>query len=617
VIAAIAAATETRTRLVSTPMRRAWPLLAGIATLLLAPGPALAAEAGADSVPSGRAALSANTLPTPDELTPQTYRPASRTIPPPGFKLSAADAERIASRLPQVQAALAQHPDVRPATNLSPLQLPEGTFWHWDVIYATPDGDQIVEVELHPINGSVLQITKQPDIGWPLLLGLPGVLGGKLNAPYIWLPLCALFLLPFFDPRRPFRLLHLDLLILLGFGISQWFFTRGEPSVSVPLVYPFLAYVAARALFAALVPRRRAGPLVPWASTTLLACGVVVLLALRIAFGVAESQTFDISTAGVIGADRIEHGLPLYQDNEAHGDTYGPVNYLMYVPFELVKPYEPGTTGGDAARPATLFFDLLVALGLFVLGRRLRAGPAGTRMGVALAYAWAAFPYSALVVASNTNDSLVPLFVVWALVAVASPPARGVLAGLGAMAKFAPAAAAPALIAGRERLTVRAALIAGGAWALVCVALILLFLPDGGLRELWDTTIGFQLDRTSPLSLWVRAPEIDWLRPLFTVVALVLIIGAAFVPRRRRTGQLAALCAAVLAAVQIPSNYWLYFYVVWFAPLLFVALFEEYRSLGPGQESATSSLGKPVRISQPASVTATRSSMRTPSFPGR
>jgi hypothetical protein len=356
---------------------------------------------------------------------------------------------------------------------------------------------------------------------------------------------------------------------------------------------------------------------VPWASTRLLAGGVVVLLVLRIAFGLAESNTFDISTAGVVGADRIEHGLPLYQDNDAHGDTYGPVNYLMYVPFELAKPYEPGTTGGDAARPATLFFDLLVALGLFVLGRRLRHGRAGMRMGVVLAYAWAAFPYSALVIASNTNDALVPLFVVWALVAVASAPGRGVLAGLGSMAKFAPAAAAPALIAGRERLTLRAALIAGGAWAFVCAALILLFLPDGGVREFWNTTIGFQLDRTSPLSLWVRASGIDWLRTLFTALALVLIIGAAFVPRRRRTGQLAALCAAVLAAVQIPSNYWLYFYIVWFAPLLLVALFEEHRALGPGQESATSSLGKPVRISQPASVTATRSSMRTPSLPGR
>ena len=589
----------------------------GIAVLALAPVPAFGAQAGGDPVPSDGPTLSANTLPAPDQLTPQIYRPFSRTAPPPGFRLSAADAERIASRTPAVENLRAEHPGLRAVTYLSPLRLPEGTFWHWDVIYSNPQGDQIVEVELHPIDGRILQVTKAPDIGWPLLLGLPGVLGGKLNAPYIWLPLCLVFLLPFFDPRRPFRVLHLDLVMLLGFGISQWFFTRGEPGVSVPLVYPFLAYAVGRALFAALSPRRRAGPLVPWASTRLLACGLIVLLALRIAFGLADSNTFDISTAGVVGADRIEHGLPLYQDNQAHGDTYGPVNYLMYVPFELAKPYQPGTTGGDAARPATLFFDLLVALGLFVLGRRLRHGPAGTRMGVALAYAWAAFPYSALVIASNTNDALVPLFAIWALVVVASAPARGMLAGLGSMAKFAPAAAAPALIAGRERLTLRAALIAGGAWALVCAALILLFLPDGGLREFWNTTIGFQLDRTSPLSLWVRASELDFLRPVFTALALVLIVGAAFVPRRRRTGQLAALCAAALAAVQIPSNYWLYFYVIWFAPLLFVALFGEYRALGPGQDSATSSFGKAVRMSQPESVTATRSSMRTPSLPGR
>jgi hypothetical protein len=176
---------------------------------------------------------------------------------------------------------------------------------------------------------------------------------------------------------------------------------------------------------------------------------------------------------------------------------------------------------------------------------------------------------------------------------------------------------APVLIAGRSRLTLRTALIAGGTVALVCAAILAPFIPDGGLRELWNTTIGFQIHRSSPLSIWVRAPELDFLRPVFSAFALILIVGAAFVPRRRTAGQVAALCAAILAAVQIPSNYWLYFYVIWFAPFLFVALFEEYRDLGPGQASVTRSLVKPVRISQPSSVTATRSSMRTPSLPGR
>ncbi len=43
--------------------------------------------------------------------------------------------------------------------------------------------------------------------------GYRGAFGRKLNAPYVWIPLCLLFLAPFIDPRRPFRLLHLDLLV--------------------------------------------------------------------------------------------------------------------------------------------------------------------------------------------------------------------------------------------------------------------------------------------------------------------------------------------------------------------------------------------------------------------
>ena len=560
-------------------------------------------------------ASAADTLPQPNDIAPQIFPPASQTKPPPGFQASARDAIRIAATVPQVRKARSHHPAMVARAYISPLKLRSGTFYHWEVYYSDK-GKQLVEVDSDPA-GRPLEVQTYPDVGWTLLRGYPGVLGRKLNAPYIWLPLCLLFLLPFVDPRRPWRLLHLDLLVLLGFGISQIFFTAGKPDVSVPLVYPFLAYVVVRALFAAFAPQRRAGPLIPYAPTRLLAVAVVVLLGLRIAFGFADSATFDISSAGVIGADRIEHGLPLYQENDYHGDTYGPVNYLMYVPFELAEPYKPGGDVGPAARPATLFFDLLTVIGLFLLGRRLRAGPAGTRLGVALAYGWTAFPYSALVIAANTNDTLVPLFVVYALLLLHSPPLRGAFAAVASLAKFAPAAVAPVLIAGRARLTPRNALVAGGAFAVVGAAIVVPFIPDGGVRELWNTTLGFQIDRTSPLSLWIRAPQLDFLRPVLGALAAGLIVGAAFVPRRRSASQIAALCAAILAAVQIPSNYWLYFYLVWFAPFLLVALFEEYRELGPGQSSVTRSLVNPVRISQPSSVTATRSSMRTPSLPGR
>ena len=527
-------------------------------------------------------------LPVQDPLTPRLYRPFSPTVPPPGFALNAVQAVAAAERTDAVKEVRAKHPGMKGDAYISPLRLRQGAFWHWDVIYTEGD-KQLIEVELHPA-GPVLQVTRPPDIGWPLLLGFRGVLGGKLNAPYIWLPLCLLFLLPFVDPRRPFRLLHLDLLMLLAFGISHAFFTAGKPDISVPLVYPFLIYAAARAAWAGFRPVRRSGALMPFVSTRFLLLGVAGLIALRIAFGVTLSGTFDISTASVIGADRIEHGLPLYVDNAAHGDTYGPVDYLLYVPFELILPFKP--PGADAARAATLAFDALMVLGLFLLGRSLRRGPPGTRLGAGLAWAWTAYPYTSLVIASNTNDVLVPLFLVYALLLLRSPPARGLLAGLASMAKFAPAIVAPLFIVGRGPLRLRPLLIAGAAYAVVCAGLVLAFLPDGGLREFWNTTIGFQIHRTSPLSLWTRAPSLDWLRPLASLAAIALAVVAAFVPRRRSVAQVAALCGAILAASQIPTNYWLYFYVVWFAPFLFVALFEEYRDLGEPSAQRDERLGE-------------------------
>ena len=45
-------------------------------------------------------------------------------------------------------------------------------------------------------------------------------------------------------------------------------------------------------------------------------------------------------------------------------------------------------------------------LALFLVGRRLRRGPEGRTLGLVLAYAWAAFPYTLFVLNSNANDSL-------------------------------------------------------------------------------------------------------------------------------------------------------------------------------------------------------------------
>ena len=82
--------------------------------------------------------------------------------------------------------------------------------------------------------------------------GYDGAFGRKLNAPYIWIPLCLIFVAGLLDWRRPFRVAHLDLLVLVaGFGVSHFFFNRGDIGLSVPLAYPALIYLLARTLWLA------------------------------------------------------------------------------------------------------------------------------------------------------------------------------------------------------------------------------------------------------------------------------------------------------------------------------------------------------------------------------
>ena len=138
----------------------------------------------------------------------------------------------------------------------------------------------------------------------------------------------------------------------------------------------------------------------------------------------------DVGLAGVIGADRLAKGDDVYglgasSGMPIRGDVYGPVNYIAYVPFEQAFPWSGEWDEVSAARAAALGFELLTALALFALGRRVRAGPEGTTLGVALAYAWLAFPFTMYTLGSSFNDSLVALLVVCCLLVLSSPPARG------------------------------------------------------------------------------------------------------------------------------------------------------------------------------------------------
>jgi hypothetical protein len=544
------------------------------------------------------AALALALLPAAPAAAADLKRPRSLTEPPRFFERSARQAIAISRRAGKVREERRHHP------GLAPTAYTKG-IGRWQVSWFR-HRDEVVQVQIDDRSGAILEQWTGSQIAWTMARGYPGAFGRKLNAPYVWLPLCVLFLAPFVDPRRPFRLLHLDLLVLLGFGVSHVFFNRGEISTSVPLVYPVLLYLLGRVLLAGFRPRERRERLVPFAPATWLIVGVVFLAAFRVGLNVADSNVIDVGYAGVIGADRIVDGDGLYGAGFAgdveHGDTYGPVNYLLYVPFEQALPWSGRWDDVPAAHGAAIAFDLLTMIGLFALGRRLRPAGEGRLLGAALAFAWAAYPYTAFALETNSNDSLVALACVGAMLALTLAPARAGLSaagraaalGLGAAAKFAPLALAPLFATATPvRHRWRAALPFLLVLAAVLAAAVLPFVPEGGLRELYDRTVGYQAGRPSPFSIWGQEPSLDWLQTAVKGAAVALACLVALVPRRKDPRQVAALGAAVILAVQLAVTHWFYLYVVWFAPFVLVAVLGAYRLSGPGD--APPPAAKPAR----------------------
>jgi hypothetical protein len=438
-------------------------------------------------------------------------------------------------------------------------------------------GEEVARVAIDDGTASVLEAWRDHQLGTELARGYEGAVAQAVNSPWVWLPLCVLFVLPFFDRRRPWRVLHLDLAVILGLSVSLLFFNRAEIEASVLLVYPVVGYVLARMLWLGFRPREDAGPLVPAAPIRWLVAGAVVLACARIALNLADSQVIDIGVAGVIGADHIGAGEALYEGAfspglDLRGDVYGPFNYLSYVPFEAAFPYD-GWNSVPAAHAAAIAFDLLTAFGLLLLGRRLRPGSDGRALGVALSFAWLACPFTLYAMNANANDSLIAALLVGALLAISSPAGRGIFTALAAAAKFGPAAVAPLFAAGTGERRLRSMAVFSVAFVLVAVVLTVPFLPDGGLREFYDRTLGYQAARSSPFSIWGLAPSLDWLQTLARLGAIALAVAVAFVPTRRSPAQVAALAAAVTVAVQLGAAHWFYFYVVWFLPAYLVACF--------------------------------------------
>ncbi len=526
-----------------------------------------------------------STLPAP--IPPGYYPPT-----PAGYEISAREAIEIAGTDRHVIEQTLSHGRL-----VTAIETRENTTWQ----VGFKDGDrEVAQVIVDGRSGTVLESWTGEQVAWPMARGYEGQFGHKLNAAWVWIPLSVIFFIGLLDWRRPWRIAHLDLLVLLSFGVSHVFFNRGEIGVSVPLVYPVLAYLLARMLWIGFRGGEGLRPTIPvgW-----LGVAAIFLVVFRLTLNIADSGVIDVGYAGTIGADRITHGdvvwgEGVFPDNNPFGDTYGPANYYAYVPFELALPWSGEWDELGASHAAAIAFDLATVLGLIAFGARRRPGREGHGLAAVLAFGWLAFPYSAFALQSNSNDTLLAALVVWSLVAFARPAVRGALVAAALWVKFAPLVLAPLFAVGEQGLreqmratssasrpgvsrfvSARPTLIFAAAFAVASVALLAYPALDSGLVTFWERTVSSQLERTSPFSIWGQVDGIEWAQKTVLVLAGLLALAFAFVPRRRSVVQVAALAAALLIAVQLAADHWFYLYIPWFlGPMLIAFAASEPRS---------------------------------------
>jgi hypothetical protein len=514
-------------------------------------------------------------------------RPDSLTGLPLGHRLTGQKAQDIAAKSSKVKEALRKYPKARPEVFLKgPTD--------WQVSWFTPgtgsDRKEVAQVKIADATGGIVEAWNGPQVAWTMARGYAGAFGRKVNSPWVWIPLSVLFIAPFLSLRRRPQWLHVDLLVLLAFGVSVAFFNDADIHTSVPIASALLLYVLIRALM--LGYRRRTKldadgeeptrTLPLWVSPMWLAVALVFLVGFRIGLNVNASNVIDVGYSGVIGADRMVDGQRLYgqfpKDNE-HGDTYGPVAYEAYIPFEQAFPWSGKWDDLPAAHAASVVFDLITMLFLFLAGRRIR----GPGLGIVLAYLWAAWPFTLYVLNCNSNDTMVAMFAAITLYVAASPAARGAVTALGGLTKFGSLALAPLMAThaaprGRWLKTVLEF-----AATFVFVALVVslpVLLRHESLHTIYDRTIKFQAERDAPFSFWGlhgwRGLEHAW-----QAAAVLFAVAAAFIPRRRDVVGLAGVATAVVVGLQLGLDYWFYLYLVWFFPFLLVALLARYRIADP------------------------------------
>ncbi|MBD0337821.1 MAG: hypothetical protein ICV67_00850 [Thermoleophilia bacterium] len=476
----------------------------------------------------------------------------------------------------------------------------------WEVKVWSGQAGQIAEGVVDDRTGAVSEAWTGPQVAWRMARGHDGAFGGKtINRSLVWFGFVAVFLVGLVDWRRPLSLRTLDLVALVSFSASLWFFNAGDVFTAMPLVYLPLAYLVARLAW---IGSRGRGPrgAVVW-PVWLLAAAAVFLAGFRVALNYTDSNVIDVGYSGVIGAHRIATGEMPYgnmpvatgrepcgePDDEGnirdriqtngrcehaneHGDTYGPVAYLAYLPGYWLLGWSGDWDDLPAAHFTAVAFDLLTLLGLVLVGLRFGARP----LAAVLAFAWTAYPFTQYASSSNTNDALMPAFLVWGFWLVSSPGARGALVALSGWTKFASLIVAPLWATYPDRRPSLRFLAGFLAASLTAFAVLLLEpSPIEAARTFGERSLVWQIGRESPFSIWgwgqyhaAGIPDLDVPQRVLQALLVAAALAAAFLPRRKTPLQLAALTGALIAGFQLVQTHWFYLYLPWFFPFAALAV---------------------------------------------
>jgi hypothetical protein len=517
-------------------------------------------------------------------------------------RLNSASATKIFLADPKVAAWLKRYP-ANPVTQATYAQ------GQWTVDVWSGLAGEIATGTVDDTIGVVTSAWTGPQVAWEMARGQPGAFGGtKINSYPVWLGFCAVFLFGLIDWRRLRSLRNLDLLMMLSFSVSLWYFNQGNIFAAMPLAYPGLVWLLVRLVWVGGRDRPPRGSVV-WPTWVLVGL-TVFLVGFRAGLNIQTSNVIDVGYSGVIGAYLIAHGVDPYgnfpiegnrpacgpadssgeirnriQTNgrcetaDPQGDTYGPVAYEAYLPGYLIFGWSGKWDTLPAVHATSILWDLICILGLWFVGRRF----GGPKFGAALAFAWAAWPFSQYASNSNSNDMIEPALLIWGFYFAASPLIRGGFSALASLTKFAPLLLVP-LWAGYPSVRGRVGkvlFICGFAIAGALASSVLLFAPSvwGAAVTFVHRTFGYQFGRASPFSLWdwrqYHAKGLPDLHLVQRVLQVALVLGALVLgrwPARRSPLRLAAYSGALLIGFEIVLTHWFYLYLPWFFPFAAFAL---------------------------------------------